>query len=268
MIIIDDNLNVKLQNLSKKLSDLISGSSITRLFQVNGMVCDLSTTETKYKRIFNAFAYELSVRKSDQKIIRFIENIFDLSHYGQDLSRFKNDRESVNSVLIYMGCLIDDSGKIISTKKPTNIDEAASRLNNLKNELEKRNIHFKVMKYCSVEYLANDYFHACFEAIKGLYKEIKELVNLDSDGENLIDRVFSKEKPLICINNYQTASERNEFFGFKNLLLFLHKSIRNFEAHETRLNNDLELEMVLDLFVCVSIAYKYLDRAQLTCFVN
>ena len=124
------------------------------------------------------------------------------------------------------------------------------------------------MKFSSKEYLQNDYFHACFEAVKGLFKRLKELVNLNLDGNKLIDQVFSKERPLIIINMMSSVSEKDEFEGVKNLFLYLHKSVRNYEAHETRLNNEIELERALDLFVCISLAHKYLDKAQITCFVN
>ena len=54
----------------------------------------------------------------------------------------------------------------------------------------------------------------------------------------------------------------------KNLLLFLHKSLRNIEAHELRYDKDIELDRALDIFVCISLVYKYLDNASVTCYIN
>ena len=61
------------------------------------------------------------------------------------------------------------------------------------------------------------------------------------------------------------VAEKDEFEGFKHLLLFLEKSVRNVEAHDTRLGNDEGLDGYLNIFACISIAHQYLDRAQPTC---
>ena len=58
------------------------------------------------------------------------------------------------------------------------------------------------------------------------------------------------------------VAEEDEFEGFKHLLLFLYKNVRNVEAHNTRLGNDEGLDGYLNIFACISIAHRYLDRAQ------
>ena len=62
-----------------------------------------------------------------------------------------------------------------------------------------------------------------------------------------------------------TVAEEDEFEGFKHLLLFLYKNVRNVEAHDTRFGNDEGLDRRLNIFTCISIAHQYLDRAQPTC---
>ena len=59
-----------------------------------------------------------------------------------------------------------------------------------------------------------------------------------------------------------TVAEKDEFEGFKHLLLFLSKSVRNVEAHDMRFRNDESLDWRLNIFTCISIAHQYLDRAQ------
>lgn len=46
----------------------------------------------------------------------------------------------------------------------------------------------------------------------------------------------------------KTDSDKNEFEGLKNLLTFLHKSQGNIQAHELRINKEIELERALDVF--------------------
>lgn len=267
MFKVDGNASIQFENLSKAIGNMVSGTQITRLFTVCGLHDIDGEGFTKYKRIYDSFAYELNNNKSDAKIINFLESIFDLTNFNNDSLRFNQERNELNSILIYLGCQINEQGKMVQTEAANTINEALTRLNVLQLELQKRNIHSSVMKYCSKEYLSNNYFHACFEAIKGLFSRLKDFVNLQEDGNKLLDLVFSKERPLITINSMSSITDKDEFEGLKNLLLFLHKSIRNYEAHKTRLNNEVDLDRTLDIFVCVSLAHRYLDRAQRTCFV-
>ena len=259
--------NAQLESLSSVLGEMVSHSEIDRLFQVCGLRDNSNVKPAKWKRIFSAFAQELASR-DDKRIIYFIENIFDLTNFGNNLETFKEKQKQLNKVLCFIGAELNDEGKMISITKVKTIDEATKRYDNLLNELKCRNIHPLVMKYCSKEYLVKDYFHAGFEAVKGLYDHLRELTYLNFDGNTLVDNIFSKDKPLIVINPMKTQTDIDEFLGLKYLILYLHKSVRNLDAHITRLNNEVQLDRILDIFVCVSLAYKYLDTAQTTCFVQ
>lgn len=79
--------------------------------------------------------------------------------------------------------------------------EVSSRINNLQAELNKRKIHSKALKYCAREYLEKDYFHAVFEAIKGILKYLRDLTGSEFDGQKLIEWVFSTKKPKVIIND-------------------------------------------------------------------
>lgn len=65
------------------------------------------------------------------------------------------------------------------------------------------------------------HFHACFEAMKGLYEKIRETPHRSLDGNRLVDQTFSKDKPILIINSMATVTKKEEFEGFKHLLLFL-----------------------------------------------
>ncbi len=267
MLNIKGDATIEIDTLSKKISKYISGKDITKYFTICNLEDNLGKGISKHNRLFNSFANELNKFHDDSKIIQFIETICKPIQFDSDY-KFNNLIGDINQTLIFMGCKIDEQGKIISTSSAASINEALERTNKLKLELDKRKIHPCVMKYCSKEYLANDYFHACFEAVKGLFDRIRQMTGRNEDGNDLLDRAFNKNEPLFTINAYSTITDKDEFLGFKFLLLFLHKSVRNFEAHNTRLNNETELEKALDIFVCISIANKYLDNAQPTCFTN
>ena len=263
----DTKVTNQIEALSKKLGDLVSGSEITRFFEMVGLTDRLGEGMTKWKRIHNAFALSYNSNHSFEQIFQFIETVMDPVRF-QDAVTFKNACNELNSTLLFMGREIGNDGKIKITEKAETIDDVNKRLEKLTSHIKARNIHPQVMKYCSREYLSEDYFHACFEAIKGLYDRIREMSHLNLDGNSLVDQAFSKDKPILIINNMTTVSEKNEFEGFKHLLLFLHKSVRNVEAHDIRLGNDEGLDWCLNIFTCISIAHQYLDRALPTCYLT
>lgn len=212
------------ESLSKVLGELLTGSEISRLFEICNLMDTLGVSNTRYKRIYNAFSAEINKTKNDQKIVDFIENSSNPIRFNGDALKFNEAKEKINQVLLFMGCVIDYSGKISIASKAKSIDEVKER--------------------------------------------IREVTHLKEDGNKLLDIVFSKDKPLFSINNLKNESEIDEFQGLKSLLLYLHESMRDFEVHETRFNNELELDKVLDVFVCISLTNKYLDKAQPTRFIS
>ncbi len=219
--------------------------------------------DNKVERIYKNFANELNTSKSDSKIIAFIESVMKPSKYVDVQSTFNDRILELNKILLFMGCEINVQGKINYGHKADTIDEVNVRINNLQYELEKRNINKRVYFYCSREYLAKDYFHACFEAVKGIYDRLRELTDIkDLDGYNLIKKVFDPDRPMIVINSHQTQTEKDEFKGLGNLILGLHQMVRNPDAHTVRIKKETELNECLDILTIVSLVHNYLDIAQ------
>lgn len=261
----DTKITNQFEALSKSLAEMLTGSLITRFLDMVGLVDNSQGNETKWKRIHNAFALSFNTEHNLKRILSFVEAVADPVRYN-DCELYKEHVKNLNSTLLYMGYEIGLDGKIVISEKATTIDEVEERLSVLTEHVKSRKIHPYVLKYCSREYLVKDYFHATFEAVKGLYDRIRELSHVNADGNSLIEQVFSSKEPKLVINKMTTPSDINEFEGFKHLLLFLHKSVRNVEAHDPRLGNDQGLEWCLDIFTCLSIAERYLDGAQTTCF--
>ena len=86
-------------------------------------------------------------------------------------------------------------------------------------------------RYCRAELLQENYFHAVFEAVKGLFQRIREMSCLPADGAELVDKVFSVERPMLAFNTLKTETERSEHKGFAMLLKGAHGAIRNPIAH-------------------------------------
>ena len=117
------------------------------------------------------------------------------------------------------------------------------------------------MQYCKAELLANNYFHAVFEANKGLFARIRELSGLLTDGNVLIEEVFSQD-PILIINNYRTQSEKDEHKGFCNILKGLCGMFRNTEAHEPKVSWEVTEQDALEILGIISYCHRRLDKAQ------
>ena len=108
--------------------------------------------------------------------------------------------------------------------------------------------------------MTNNYFHAVFEANKGLFARIRELSGLETDGNALIEEVFSSN-PILIINNFITQSEKDEHKGFCNLLKGLCGMFRNTEAHEPKVTWIITEQDALEILGIISYCHRRLDKA-------
>lgn len=109
--------------------------------------------------------------------------------------------------------------------------------------------------------LQENYFHAVFEANKGLFQRIRDLSGSLEDGNKLIENVFSTN-PVLIINDFKTQSEIDEHKGFCNLLKGLCGMFRNPSAHEPKLLWNIEKQDALDILGLISYCHRRLDRSQ------
>ena len=106
--------------------------------------------------------------------------------------------------------------------------------------------------------MQENYFHAVFEATKGLAQRIREMVGIEADGAALIDRVFSISKPMLAINTLQTETEKSEHKGFAALLRGCFGAVRNPLAHEPKILWEGE-DDAADYLSLVSLLHRKLD---------
>jgi uncharacterized protein (TIGR02391 family) len=103
----------------------------------------------------------------------------------------------------------------------TTLTEAQQRARSLYQRLASRGVHGEVLRYCTAELLADNYFHAVLEATKGLFERLRERTGLQVDGGELVDRALGIPKgggiPSIAFNSLRTESERSEQKGLVNL---------------------------------------------------
>lgn len=276
MLIIED---AKLEALANKLGTLpeLTHTNIDK-YLVECSIQDISTKsksvglgyipgDSKSKRIYKCFINEVHRTNNNLKIVSFIERALDPSRFA-DSKRYDDILNDINSVLLFMGCEINKSGKVKIVKKATTIDEVQERINALENEAKKRNVHLEVLKYCKREYLDKDYFHAQFEASKGLFQRIRDLTNQNVDGTKLINGVFSTDEPMLILPNLKLTerTDKDEFLGYKHLFEYVVNAVRNPEGHTPRILASEELGECLDNFVIISRCHRFLDNCSTTCY--
>ncbi len=240
----------------------LSGSEIRHLL-ANAQIADVDSTNTKWRRLFNAFAGWQNSHQCSNNIFDFLLRAMNPVSYMGQAELFEWRRSELNKRLIFIGLTILDTGKIGKVSKlATTIKEAEFRADVLRRKLSERNVHSDVLKFCKAELLEDNYFHAVFETTKSVADKIRDLSGLRSDGNELIDSVFAVNNPILIINNLLTETEKSEHKGFANLLKGFFGMFRNTTAHAPRIHWEIKEEDALDIMSLASLCHRRLDQAQ------
>lgn len=218
-------------------------------------------SQSKWVRIYNACANYQNRNRCANNILNFIKYSLDPALYVNDKARYDWLRLEVNKYLAFEGYDVSETGGLRRIEKASTIDDVLFRVDGLKKKLDLQGAHEQVFKYCTRELLAENYFHAVFEACKGLFNRIRDLSGVTTDGNHLIEEVFSKT-PIVIINNYKTQSEKDEHNGCANLLKGLCGMFRNPEAHEPRVYWEVSEQDALEILGMISYCHRRLDNAQ------
>ena len=202
-------------------------------------------------------------QSSGQGVLRLIQVIYDPIHYAQNLDEFTEFCDDINRILRFIGCEYRDDGQFHPVVETRTLAEAERRATAVTNKFSSRRIHPEVQKYCKAEYMQENYFHAVFEAAKGLAEEIREKTGLKIDGVNLVKQSFERPKagfPRLAINSLDSQTERNEHDGFMNLLLGSFQMFRNPIAHTPRVKWQREIDDAVDCLTLISFLHFVLDE--------
>lgn len=257
-VIPEFNLN-SLEQISQVLGSAVTGSQITNLFRQCSIHEVVGEAGTKWKRIYHSLEEKQKNDRCGNNVASFIQAVMDPIRFSSHES-FERDRESLNTKLAFCGMQLGEDGKLRIVDPAKTIPDAEKRASELKRKLQDRNIHPEVLKYCRAELLQDNYFHAVFEATKGVAQYIRDKTGLTSDGAKLIDEAFSLQKPLLAFNTLQTESEQSEHKGFANLLKGFFGAIRNPLAHTPKIMWDGVIEAV-DYLTLASMLMRKLEQA-------
>lgn len=183
-------------------------------------------------------------------------------HYNNS-EWFEETQAQLNTALSFEGLELGDDGVVKAISKATTISEARARASKLKASLELRKVHPDIYKFCKEELLADNYFHAVFEAKKSVAEKIRNKTGLNSDGATLVDEafVFSNKVPYLALSSLQTESEQSEQKGFMNLLKGVFGTFRNTTAHAPKIVWKMDEQDALDILSMISLIHRRLDGA-------
>ena len=248
----------QVESLAKLLGDCGSGSDISRVLRDRKLV-DNSGQSTKWRRLYWIFL-ESQKYGSASQILDFIKAFLTPARFVGRNDEFEAYRQQLNTILSFSGLEYGPDGQFRKRTAAQTLDEAEKRVRTIRMKFQGRRIHPEVLKYCRVELLQDNYFHAVFEAAKGLAERIRQMSGIHADGAALIDRVFSIDRPILAINTLRTETEKSEHKGFASLLKGCFAAVRNPLAHEPKILWQGE-DDAADYLSLISLLHRKLDES-------
>ena len=245
------------ESLAKILGDCGSGSDISRVLASLGLD-DRGSDSTKRRRLYRVFLGFQERDRCANGVLVFIRAFLSPARFVGRNDEFERHRSELNTVLAFSGIQYGPDGQFRQQQVAKTITEAELRADAIKANLQGRRVHPEVLKYCKSELMQDNYFHAVFEAAKGLAQRIRDKSGVEGDGARLVDKVFAVEQPILAFNTLKTETERTEHKGFATLLKGCFAAVRNPLAHEPKIMWDGE-DDAADYFTLISLLHRKLD---------
>jgi uncharacterized protein (TIGR02391 family) len=221
---------------------------------------------TKRDRLTEAFVVRQNSDGSSNRIITFITAAMEPVSYRDRPELFALRRDRLNEHLAFVGLRVNDAGNVARGARARTLDEATRIATSIRDELQRRKAHPEVLRYCSVEVLKKEHFHACLEATKSIFERLRTITGAQGDGAALVDAAFALGRtgvPVLAINSLRTQTERDEQTGLANLIKGLGGLYRNPTAHDPRLNRTVSDAELLEVLTMVSMVHRRLDGARI-----
>lgn len=260
-----------IENISKKLGEVITGYEITQLLSrldffdhdTHNQRRDLST---KWRRLAHSISHEYKIKKTEKPLIQVIEEIMHPVRFTSEESveTWQQIKKDINISLSLYGFELGDNGKVSIVQASKTHSEAINRYKHLVEKLEASNVHKQALKFCKPELLKENYFHAIHEASKSTLHRIQALTFSNLDGTKLIEKAFSQSNPAVILkgNHLSTLTEKSEYNALKHLLLTINYFYRNPTSHTPKIYDPkVEQDAVIALLM-ISQAHFLLDKCE------
>ena len=247
----------QIETLARCLGECGTGQDISRAL-ADQQVADASGESTKWRRLDWVFREMQRQDRSPNRILAFIQSYLAPARFVGRSAEFEQCREEINVRLAFAGLEYGKDGKFRRRSPARTLSEAEARKRTIEAKFRGRRMHPEVLRYCRAELMEDNYFHAVFEATKGLAQRIRDLSGVDGDGAQLVDRVFSANRPVLALNTLRSETEQSEHRGFAALLKGCFGAVRNPLAHEPKILWEGE-DDAADYLSLVSLLHRKLD---------
>ena len=248
-----------IESISCLLSKCSTGTEITNFLQAKDIE-DNSGESTKWKRLYAIFVNLQKKDKCANRLLDFSATILDPARFIGKGNEFEKYRQEFNQILALSGLEYRSNGQFQICKSAQTINEAEKKVKTILSKFQGRSVHSEVLKYCKVELMQDNLFHAVFEASKGLAERIREKSKVDKDGVALVDQVFAIDNPVLAFNKLQSETEKSEHKGFTSLLKGCFSAFRNPPAHQPKVLWKDDEEDIIDCFSLISFLHRKLDN--------
>lgn len=241
----------------------LTGSAMGRYLRECG-IDDPIPDMTKRHRLFAALKQRQNADGCANSVLAFVKHVMNPVRHVGNKDYFDREREKVNAVLAFSGLRLGEDGKLRVIKAAQTLNEAEAAATALRKALVERKVHADVLKFCRAELVADNYFHAVFEATKSVAEKLREKTGLVSDGAPLVDEALGIGKaghPRLAFNSLRTDSEKSEHTGLMNLIKGVFGAFRNTTAHAPKIHWNIEEQDALDILTAVSLIHRRLDAA-------
>lgn len=258
--------DANLQSLCEILGDTqtgLTGAEIGRFLR-ECRIADPIPDMTKRHRLYAALRAKQESDNCGNNVVGFILHVMNPVRHVDAPDYFEREREKVNRVLAFSGLSLGEDGHVRAAATARTLGEAEQRAGILRRALSERKVHPDVIRFCRAELVADNYFHAVFEATKSVAEKIRQLSGLTSDGAALVDEAFGTGKalhPRLAFNSLTTESERSEHTGLMNLMKGLFGAFRNTTGHAPRIHWAVSEQDALDILTTLSLVHRRLDGA-------
>lgn len=218
----------------------------------------------KRDRLFYALAARQKRDGCGNLVAAFIGATMKPVRYADCSGCFEQRREDVNFIISFAGLQVGEDGRLRSIAPASTLREADEIARRLRRKLIDRATHPEILRFAAEEWLHKGYFHAVFEATKGLFERIRVLAGLSTDGHRLVDDALgipSGGMPLIAVNKLATESDKTEHRGLMASLKGAYSMYRSPHGHAPRITRDIDEDDALSAFGLLSDLHRRLDAA-------
>ena len=127
---------------------------------------------------------------------------------------------------------------------------------------KKLKLHEDIKRVSSKLFLDSHYDQAVFVAFREVNILVKKKSKQHKDGKSLMTLAFSRNQPILKVNNLATDSEKDEQEGFMHIFAGAMQGVRNPRGHSDEI--DENPWDAIELLCLASLLVKKLERSKLS----